>query len=278
MAAFFYFSIFIPLSYFPLTEGRAIDYTAIAGCPNKCGEVEISYPFGIGEPRCFFKGFEVVCIQNIPYLPESNLQLLKILQGEVSINSTSFIAQTCPSPAPFGTEASRFLLPETSPYTISISNQFIAIGCSTTGGITENEVSWMFCSSDCPTKESVVNGSCEGHGCCTEPLPKMRKNLIIFIEGYQSSISNCSYGFVVEDGRYMFKETDLLDFDKTANISMNLEWSIGGSCLYQTGEPAHICGSNATCSDTAEGYRCKCLDGYGGNPYLNGSQGCQGEL
>ncbi|KAG2660040.1 hypothetical protein PVAP13_1KG393110 [Panicum virgatum] len=32
----------------------------LAHCPTSCGDVEISYPFGIG-PGCFRQGFEVIC-------------------------------------------------------------------------------------------------------------------------------------------------------------------------------------------------------------------------
>ncbi|XP_047078944.1 wall-associated receptor kinase 2-like [Lolium rigidum] len=34
---------------------------ALEGCPDKCGDVSIPYPFGMGKAGCFLPGFEVTC-------------------------------------------------------------------------------------------------------------------------------------------------------------------------------------------------------------------------
>ncbi|KAF8411453.1 hypothetical protein HHK36_004004 [Tetracentron sinense] len=68
--------------------------SSLPGCPNKCGNVNISYPFGIGN-GCFFPGFEVTCTQGIPFLA-GGLQLFDILPGEVRVSSKPFsIATLC---------------------------------------------------------------------------------------------------------------------------------------------------------------------------------------
>ncbi|XP_058068477.1 wall-associated receptor kinase 3-like [Magnolia sinica] len=279
MVALFCFIIFLSLTHLSSTNARPIDSPSIADCPKQCGDVKISYPFGIGYSHCFFKGFEVNCSQNIPYLPESKLQLLEILQGEVRINSTEFIAKFCPSSLKI--EIPQITLSEARPYTISAtSNKFIAIGCNTMGMVTSTGelMSSNRCYSNCPTKESIVNGSCKHIGCCEARLLQVRKELQIYVTQFYTNFSECSYGFFVEDGSYIFRESDLLDFDKTAKISTRLEWSIGGSCFHPGGAPAHICADNTSCANTSYGYRCTCLNGYKGNPYLYGSQGCQGTL
>ncbi|XP_058067461.1 wall-associated receptor kinase 5-like isoform X2 [Magnolia sinica] len=277
MVTLFCCFIFLSLTHLSSTNARAIDSTSIADCPRKCGDIDISYPFGIGYSHCFYKGFEINCSQNIPYLSgylmESRLQLVEILQEEVRINWTDFIVKICPSSN--YTKSSIFWLSEESPFVVpAATNKFIVIGCNTTGMVTAMDklLSYNGCYSECPTKESIVNGSCKGQGCCEAGLPQLRKMVLVSLHSSKSSISACSYGFFIEDGRYTFKESDLLDFDKTARISMRLEWSIRGSC----GEPSNACGSNASCSNTNYGYRCNCSDGYRGNPYLYGSQGCQG--
>jgi hypothetical protein len=34
---------------------------ALPGCPDKCGDVSLPYPFGMGKAGCFLPGFEVTC-------------------------------------------------------------------------------------------------------------------------------------------------------------------------------------------------------------------------
>ena len=55
---------------------------------------------------------------------------------------------------------------------------------------------------------------------------------------------------------------------------MVLDWAIGTESCNEDAE--NRCGGNSTCynSDNETGYRCKCKDGYYGNPYL--PHGCQG--
>nr|POF21701.1 wall-associated receptor kinase 2 [Quercus suber] len=60
-------------------------------------------------------------------------------------------------------------------------------------------------------------------------------------------------------------------------MPMVLDWAIGTeTCNDVTNKSSYICGGNSTCidSDIGSGYRCKCMDGYSGNPYLR--HGCQG--
>ncbi|XP_077216260.1 wall-associated receptor kinase 3-like [Tasmannia lanceolata] len=267
-----------------LISTSQISAKAIDGCPQKCGNAKIPYPFGIGN-GCFLSDFEVSCkpgiptpIPFLPFLAGTQFQILNISNGKLSINSTHYIATDC-------VEQNRTLthisLPEDGPFTISDeSNSFMAIGCDTVAVIANDDTFTSGCVSLCTHRNSVANGSCSGAGCCQSGIPKGAKYLGLGASnmfGYMnvSSFNNCSYAFVVERGSFTFMESDLRDFLRIADISMTLDWSIGNHDC--SGMNSNVCGQNSVCVDSVGGfgYLCNCTDGYVGNPYLNGSKGCQ---
>lgn len=265
---FFSSAILLPMTQFMLAFH----------CPTKCGSVDIRYPFGIGK-GCFFRGFEVTCNQSIPYLSTPNLQLLEILPGgEVRVNSNNFIAKTCFQETNEKIGRALIQFPEESPYTISITkNILVGIGCGMEGSVSGDYNSWDSCFTDCSTNESMVNGSCHGKGCCQMHLPPERKKLFIEVHQLHPSTTNCSYGFVVEKGTYIFTESDLFEFNTSADISMRLEWSLESEYWSCSAADKLMCGVNTHCSASMSGVSCICMQGYEGNPYAHYSfEECEG--
>ncbi|RWR75516.1 wall-associated receptor kinase 2-like protein [Cinnamomum micranthum f. kanehirae] len=161
--------ILLRMTQFTLVSAAVIPDSAITNCPRKCGNVEISHPFGIGE-GCFFEGFEIICNQSIPYLSKSNLQLLEILPGEVRVNSTNFIAKTCFSEDEHNGQA-EIQLPEESLYSMSITkNILVGIGCKMSALASSPNMHRTSCASFCPTDERIINGSCNDIDECNEPF------------------------------------------------------------------------------------------------------------
>ncbi|KAJ8634890.1 hypothetical protein MRB53_009157 [Persea americana] len=267
----FSFIIILPMTQFKLTSAMAIHDPAIPNCLTKCGDVDISLPFGIGR-GCFFQGFEVICNQNIPYLSSSNLQLLEILPHEVRVSSKNFIAESCFSEEKRMGQAV-IQLPEESPYTISITkNMFVIIGCYAGGEVFSNGTDTSGCCPSCRGNESMVNSSRSGIGCCQVPLPLVSKNLYIEVYQLAPSITNCTYGFVVENS---FTESDLYGFNMNAEISTRLGWSVEIRDWNCSAARSSLCGANTQCKDLEDEHICTCLQGYEGNPYLYGSMGCR---
>nr|XP_010928975.1 wall-associated receptor kinase 2-like [Elaeis guineensis] len=249
-------------------------------CPQRCGGIDIPFPFGIG-PNCSLPGFQVSCGHQsqtpLPYLADTQLRILSISisNGEIRVDSAPFIATDCSN----GRHAlATISLPFDGPFTISgASNRFVAIGCDTVAVVADGGTFTSGCVSLCSTRESILSpgGACSGVGCCEAAMPRGRRYLSMGagnMFGYVnvSTFDNCSYSFVVERGGYEFREEDLREFPRRASIAMRLEWAVGD-------DGGGGCGENAyrLPAVRGSGYLCNCSEGFAGNPYLNGSGGCQ---
>ncbi|XP_008365150.3 wall-associated receptor kinase-like 9 [Malus domestica] len=90
------------------------------------------------------------------------------------------------------------------------------------------------------------------------------------------SFNPCSFSFVVQEGKFSFFSNMLSsDYLKNASLPVVLDWSVGNDTCTNVIEKKQVmnytCQGNTMCSDVenGSGYRCKCKDGYQGNPYLN---------
>nr|CAB3452168.1 unnamed protein product [Digitaria exilis] len=133
------------------------------------------------------------------------------------------------------------------------------------------------------------NGSCSGRGCCqasllTEAFPLngysvVFNNLMSVMNNPLWVTNPCSLAMVVEKSWYNFSTADL--YGDTSNkfprgVPYVFDFAIRNvSCPADGLEPPddYACVSgNSTCVDVANGYVCKCLEHYEGNPYIR--NGC----
>eukprot|EP00268_Persea_americana_P014882 TRINITY_DN16717_c0_g1_i4.p1 TRINITY_DN16717_c0_g1~~TRINITY_DN16717_c0_g1_i4.p1 ORF type:complete len:114 (+),score=17.22 TRINITY_DN16717_c0_g1_i4:1028-1369(+) len=97
----------------------------------------------------------------------------------------NFIAKSCLSENDEEPGQALIQFPEETPYTISNSkNILVGMGCNMLGSASSdsNNMTRNGCYSDCEPNVSMVNGSCNGNGCCKMTLPPVRNHLLIEIE------------------------------------------------------------------------------------------------
>ncbi|XVE60239.1 hypothetical protein DITRI_Ditri05aG0112500 [Diplodiscus trichospermus] len=257
------------------------------GCQEICGNVTIPYPFGTTEDCYFNDDFFINCTLSDPpqpFLRRSNIGIMNItVEGKLWI--MQYIARDCynKSGAPVDNNDPYLRL---SRFSISdADNKFVAVGCDTEAtiqGIQGEKGYTTGCISKCDSIDYVTNYTCSGIGCCQTSIAQGVRYFDIFVSSYNNhsdvwDFNPCSYAFVVEENKFNFTSNYLRDLQDVEQMPVVLEWSIGNETCETVKSKImrYACQGNSTCYDVenGSGYRCKCLDGYKGNPYL--PNGCQ---
>ncbi|CAD6337800.1 unnamed protein product [Miscanthus lutarioriparius] len=238
---------------------------ALPNCPEKCGNMSIPYPFGIGKDSlgkdCFLKkDFEVICntSQQAPTIyintgggsvPYSKVLNFSLLDGEARIQNT--IHWSCKYQNSSNIKKNEYpALSLNLGNSLKVSytkNKFTAIGCATIANIVgstdeiidlNNLHYTSACSSFCDSDLRISRGpNCDGLGCCQTSLPPRLSAFYFGFFYYDDLLNNpsaqgfspCSYAFVVEVSEFKFDRSyaEYSNFQKQDGVPLVLDWSVG---------------------------------------------------
>ncbi|PWA59027.1 serine/threonine-protein kinase, active site protein [Artemisia annua] len=251
-------------------------------CLSSCGNVAITFPFGSGEGCYHSPDFLVTCNQSSgePFFRESNIVISNMSTSKSEMEVMAPVARDCYNSS--GRVRRNRISLTLSDFRISAKNKFVAIGCDTQAyfsarrGINGSSYD-TGCISRCGRDSLITNGSCSGIGCCEVAVPQEMRYFTIRLSSYNNhtditELNPCSYGFFVEEGKFNFSTTNLRDFESIRKMPMLLDWAIGNSTCDIAREDADsfLCKGNSECDPdySGPGYRCRCQEGYEGNPYV----------
>ncbi|XBI49875.1 hypothetical protein VPH35_113359 [Triticum aestivum] len=274
-------------------------------CRDKCGNITIPYPFGIGA-GCFRNdgrgGFELECNDS------RSTPRLTVAGNGIRITSLSII-----------TSEARALLRATrrcydskgritgrsgdtsvpligSHYLFSQArNRLVALGCSNLGYFVDAAGYYVSgCMAVCGPQHFIELGSCTGVACCQSTIPPA----IDYYEPYvldftkeqtdkgivsYSNSTTCRYVFLAETKWLTTTLTGKSEYlNRTNNFAVPviLDWAVrnvGNCSAAKRNTTDYACQSALSdCVDSknGNGYQCNCSKGYEGNPYLQ--DGCRG--
>ncbi|KAL8166141.1 hypothetical protein V2J09_007640 [Rumex salicifolius] len=262
---------------------------SLRGCPDKCGDVAIPYPFGTKD-GCYYGGdhhFYIDCNKTTEKPLHGNFPLLKISVDGGFLRVLTTVAADC-----FGADKN-----SSDPYTYTTNkhlgrfhfspyrNKFTGVGCDTVAFLLDAaKNASVGCLSICSSPDSVHDGVCNGGGCCqNSDLPVGLQNLTLFLRSFNDhkdvkDFNPCSYAFLVDQEEFRFNKSYYFgkDLSNSGAVPTVIDWAVGHgtNCSGAAMNPASFaCKENTECIDSVhgDGYLCNCSTGFYGNPYI----GCQ---
>ena len=238
---------------------------AKSGCPDKCGNVTVPYPFGIGSSCYYSEWYSITCNNSTAVLAKFDLEVLGITLGskQVKVNSPMVINCTAANTTWTSTNLGG------SPYSYSpVDNVFVPVLCPATSLSNGQDTIVAQCGRNCDSNSRRYSNL--GEEIC-ETYPPF--SLSVYDVNIAHSNGTCSYVFMVDadyvDMSYVSQsQRSVLQVVRNGTyIPVRLDW------VY---EYLPGLGFDPKCSQSEEGYSCHCPSDEGGNPYL--PNGCQSKI
>lgn len=267
-------------------------------CPTSCGDVNITYPFGIGT-GCFRPGFELICNTTTkpPKLFFGNTTEILGQDADVRYVMASVVFNIATTPGLLGTYNRSWQAPGRvlSTYNDLGDTSLVIVGCGIDVYLFDDDTNTVqgYCRSECTNlalMEKKLSGlPCNGIGCCTIDLLGGVNAFRFTITQREELTRSVALGnstikaFLNYIDPYSFNTADLLSEKINAStigatgsifsvvITDQLDCSTAQLGLNKTD---YACSDGSVCLDQINlqrGYHCTCLAGgtfdYG-NPYL----------
>ncbi|KAJ9189855.1 hypothetical protein P3X46_001106 [Hevea brasiliensis] len=211
------------------------------GCRSRCGNVDISYPFGMGAKSCYLdEWFKIDCNTTRAFLSKISMEVLNLYYENSTLRVNSpIISSNCP-----GRKTGRAVNLTRSPFSFADEkNSFFALACNSLG-------------KDCC--QVTIRG------------PLQEFNVIFADDNHpdEKGRERCKRSFVVEDEWIWSKVED--PYEKVQDrdhVPVILKWSVKMNLL-GTDERTKL-----IIDDSGTSFHRVCKEGYSGNPYLQ--DGCQ---
>uniref|UniRef100_A0ACD5Y9Q5 Uncharacterized protein n=1 Tax=Avena sativa TaxID=4498 RepID=A0ACD5Y9Q5_AVESA len=254
---------------------------SLAHCIQRCGDVDISYPFGVGS-GCFRHGLELTCNHSTKhpklFLGSSAIQVTGMASSGGAYLATPIIFHLLTRP---GTNAYNMSWEAPAKgITIRSDNTLFVAGCDFVVTLLEYGTGDILgsCMSRCFGKKAPTGGPCNGIGCCLISLPRD-------LTGFQAKLVNTNtttaqadslhpsiMAFVTENGDYYMNnaKADASNIDDDAYLSVSIVDQPSCQSAQMNNASYYACSNGSSClnSLSGTGYQCYCSSYGYGNPYI----------
>ncbi|CAN1251699.1 Wall-associated receptor kinase 2 [Linum perenne] len=259
-------------------------------CSDRCGNITVPYPFGIGNPKCAISSSFLFNCNSSQLVFGRNIAVQNISIEEGTFSGVMLAAYRCYNETG-SMDRYRFnpaIRLGTGPFRFSnVYNKLTAFGCDTLAFMTDSRGTFgSGCVSLCDDVSAAVNATsaaiCAGIGCCQSSIPLGLKTLNFTVSSSKNhrgivKWNPCDYAFLADVRVFGIGGVRLSEFPdrNPTRSSTAIEWVVEEKrCdVAKSNTTSYACRANSDCvySENGNGYRCLCKPGFRGNPYL----GCQ---
>uniref|UniRef100_A0A6N2JWX6 Protein kinase domain-containing protein n=1 Tax=Salix viminalis TaxID=40686 RepID=A0A6N2JWX6_SALVM len=270
---------FLPLTLmFQPATAQSPPGLAKPNCPDRCGNISIPYPFGIGKDCYMEESFDVECDETSTP-PRAFLRRIDMELENITLTGGALVkGPVIPVESLGRHEVLSFNL-EGTPFILRY-NYFIAVGCNTRAGLwTKNGTTeHTVCDSICSNGSSITNiilenGDCSGKDCCQDmswpSSLQVLNSSLESIEGKQGSDGQ-NLVFLADWQWFDSNIKSAQDINNLPNttVPVSLVWLLNNNS-WPYNEDTMDCRMFYTINSTSlSTFNCSCSEGYEGNPYI----------